>query len=185
MGATVLVKAIVCIFIILLSSIASAATYKCVDHRKTTYSASPCGDNPQRVPDFPADKSSVPVAKLPQSQSMVLALNGGENYTVAGSVKGIPVVYLVDTGATMIAISKRVMDQAGGFSCVRYVDVLTSNGDIRGCVAIVPEITFGIFKMTNIEVSIVPNMSIDALLGMGALRHLKINQQGGLMTISN
>ena len=116
---------------------------------------------------------------------MALSLNGGENYTVAGSVKGIPVIYLVDTGASMIAISKRVMDQAGITTCVRYIDVMTSNGDIRGCIAIVPELTFGVFKMNNVEVSIVPNTSIDALLGMGALRHFKVNQQGEIMTISN
>jgi clan AA aspartic protease (TIGR02281 family) len=169
----------------LFASLVSAEVYKCVDNRKTTFSNTPCGENAQLVSSLLHEKPAPTVTKPHQAQSMALTLNGGDNYSVAGSVKGVPVVYVVDTGASMIAFSKRVMDQAGAYSCVRYIDVFTSNGDIRGCITIVPELTFGVFKMTNVEVSIAPNMSIDALLGMGALRHFKVNQQGGVMTISN
>jgi clan AA aspartic protease (TIGR02281 family) len=174
---------------LLFSDLVAADIYKCVDPAGkvgTIYSAAPCGINAQLVISLPQDKPARPaVQEIQPRQSMALALNSGENYSIVGSVKGVPMVYLVDTGASMVSVSKRVMDQAGIYSCVRHVEVFTSNGNVRECVAIVPEITFGIFRMTNVEVAVVPNMSVDGLLGMAALRHFTVSQQDGVMTISN
>ena len=104
---------------------------------------------------------------------------------VAGSVEGIPLVFQVDTGASMVSVSKRITDEAGIYSCIRYQNMATANGIVRQCVAKVSEITFGVFRMNNIEVAIVKNMAVDALLGMAVLRTLKIHQEHGVMTLEN
>jgi len=179
---------IFCCLILLFSSAASASVFKCVENGKTVYSATPCGDNARDISEQ-MSKSNLSSGNQPpdkpQSSSMALTIGGDGTYTVMGSVKGVPVSYQVDTGASMISVSKRITDQAGIFSCVRYIQLHTANGEVNSCIALVPEITFGVFRMANVEISIVPNMTQDALLGMGALRHFKINQQAGIMTISN
>ena len=173
--------------LILVSNTVSAAVFKCKDHGKTVYSGEPCGGDARNISERmarPNLSSGIHPPDEPQSSSMTLTLDRSGTYMVAGMVKDVPVIYQVDTGASMISVSKRIMDRAGIFSCIRFMNFSTANGSIRTCVGIVPEITFGVFRMNNVEVSIVPNMAPDALLGMGALRHLKINQNDGKMTIS-
>jgi len=180
-------KIFICLLIIASNSV-SAAVFKCKDQGKTVYSGEPCSGEVQNISERmarPNLSSGIHPPDEPQSSSMTLNLHRSGTYMVAGTVKDVPVTYQVDTGASMISVSKRVMDRAGIFSCVRFMNFSTANGSIRTCVGIVPEITFGVFRMSNVEVSIVPNMEPDALLGMGALRHLKINQNDGKMTISN
>ena len=61
---------------------------------------------------------------------------------------------------------------------------MTANGNVNACMAIVPEVSFGGFRLTDIEVAIMPNMSGDALLGMNVLRKFHIEQIGEAMRIS-
>lgn len=48
-----------------------------------------------------------------------------------------------------------------------------------------PKITFGKFTLDNVEVTIMPNMSSDALLGMNVLKNFRIEQVGNVMRISS
>jgi len=183
----VMMKILICLLIIV-SNTASAEVFKCKDHGKTVYSGEPCSSDAQNISERmarPNLSSGIHPPDEPESSSMTLSLDGNGTYMVTGTVKDVPVTYQVDTGASMISVSKRIMDRAGIFSCIRFINVSTANGSIRTCVGIIPEITFGVFHMSNVEVSIVPNMAPDALLGMGALRHLNIHQNDGKMIISN
>lgn len=182
-------KILICLFV-LISNIATAAVYKCEGSGNTVYSAEPCSNDAQDI----SEKVSKPNLMLgsPQpdqqpieSKTMSLTLTRAGTYMVAGSVEGIPLVFQVDTGASMVSVSKRITDEAGIYSCIRYQNMATANGIVRQCVAKVSEITFGVFRMNNIEVAIVKNMAVDALLGMAVLRTLKIHQEHGVMTLEN
>ena len=126
---------------------------------------------------------SQPPAQSIGSGSLDLQQTRGGHYFSSGAVNGFPVVFMVDTGATTVSISSVIASRAGIHNCVPRT-FLTANGNVNACMAIVPEVSFGGFRLTDIEVAIMPNMSGDALLGMNVLRKFHIEQIGEAMRIS-
>ena len=55
----------------------------------------------------------------------------------------------------------------------------------KACAATVAEITFGSFKLTNVDVNVMPTMPGTALLGMNVLRNFHIEQIDKIMRISS
>jgi clan AA aspartic protease (TIGR02281 family) len=105
------------------------------------------------------------------------------HYLSAGSVNGVPLVFMVDTGATSVAISSGMAARVGISQCVPRT-FSTANGKAQGCMAKVPEITFGGFRLSNIDVAVMPNLSSEALLGMNVLRLFRIEQANDTLIIS-
>ena len=118
--------------------------------------------------------------------SLSVALENG-SYNVPGSVRGVPTIFQIDTGASKTAVSKRITDAAGisDYNCQNRMDAATANGVVSVCLVIIPEITFGDFHLRDIEVMIMPNMQHEALLGMDVLQHYNIEQRARALKISN
>ena len=173
-------KFLLCL-LLLLPSFAIAAIYKCVDQGQVTYSASPCGDSAQILPGH-SD-----AVEQPQSQQGTLALylRADHSYRVPGRINNHALDFVVDTGASTTFISQRVAMAAGIKSCTGMGYAGTANGKVRTCVATIPDISFGMFHFNNLMVTILPDLSVDALLGMDVLRHLKVEQHDDVMFISN
>ncbi|PSJ16928.1 retropepsin-like aspartic protease family protein [Nitrosomonas supralitoralis] len=106
------------------------------------------------------------------------------HYFSSGTVNGVPVVFMIDTGATIISVSTEIASQAGIQKCIPQ-QTTTANGNVNACKAIVPEVTFGKFKLSNVEVMVMPNMPGNALLGMNVLRNFHIEQINQVMRISS
>lgn len=162
----------------LLPSVSLASIFKCVDRGKVIYSASPCGENAQV---FSARNDQ------PQQQNgtLTLYMSANKTYSVSGSVNNYPVVFIVDTGASRTVISQRVAAASGIRNCTGGGYSNTANGIVRNCSVTVPNISFGMFRFNNLIVTILPNMNIDALLGMDVLSQMKVQQQSGAMYISD
>lgn len=106
------------------------------------------------------------------------------HYFSSGTVNGSPVVFMIDTGATIVSISSEIASQAGIQKCAPRL-VSTANGKVSACAATVAEITFGSFKLTNVDVNVMPDMPGSALLGMNVLRNFHIEQIDKVMRISS
>lgn len=106
------------------------------------------------------------------------------HYFSSGTVNGSPVVFMIDTGATTVSISSEIAERAGIEKCSPHL-VLTANGKVNACKTTVPEVTFGKFRLTHVEVTIMPNMPGNALLGMNVLRNFHIEQIDEIMRISS
>jgi len=121
----------------------------------------------------------------PTTGSNVLRLSqtADGHYFTGGSVNGFPVVFMVDTGATNVAISSNAVARAGINRCAAKV-YSTANGSVQGCSTTVKEITFGSFRLLDVEVAIMPNMQGEALLGMNALRRFRLEQSDGVLTLT-
>jgi clan AA aspartic protease (TIGR02281 family) len=117
----------------------------------------------------------------PAAQKMELRRHDG-HFFASGSLNGFPVVYLVDTGASITSVSRRTADSAGIRDCTR-AEFRTGNGSVEGCVATVRELSFGDFRMRNVDIAIMPKLAGPALLGMNVLRHYRIEQQENSMRI--
>lgn len=105
------------------------------------------------------------------------------HYFSSGSVNGVPLVFMIDTGATIVSISTEIAARAGIKKCAP-VNVSTANGIVNACVAKVAEVTFGNYQIVDVDVTVLPNMPGDALLGMNVLRNFRIEQMGEIMRIS-
>ena len=118
------------------------------------------------------------------ADTLHLAQQPNGHYMSAGSVNGFPIVFMVDTGASLVAVSSGMAAQAGIKKCTPRT-FSTANGKVQGCVAVVPEMTFGGFRLSNIDVAVMPNMSNEGLLGMAVLRRFRLEQANGTLIISH
>lgn len=124
-----------------------------------------------------------PPAEVTDKGSLELQQTREGHYFSSGTVNGFPVVFMIDTGATTVSVSSAVASRAGIQGCVQRM-ASTANGKILSCEAIAPELTFGGFRLTNVAVNVMPNMTGHALLGMNVLRNFHLEQIDKKMRIS-
>lgn len=158
--------------LLLLPSLPCWALYECSVHDRIVLSSVPCD-------------TTFPIYQ-PELKTSIVLLTLGKNgsYNISGTVQGVPVSHLVDTGASLTSISARVAAAAGITNCIGFATVNTANGSVRACRALVSEIVFGSFRVSGVFVNVMPNMKFDVLLGNDVLRQFKISHHKGVMLIS-
>ncbi len=116
--------------------------------------------------------------------AVMLNRNRYGHYLASGTINATPVVFLVDTGATTIAVPEHLA-QSIGLRRGRPLMVETANGSARAYMTELAEVTLGGLRMRNVRASINPGMRGDeVLLGMSFLKHLNLTQQGDRLTLS-
>lgn len=106
-----------------------------------------------------------------QSDGMLRLLPSQDgHYRVSGQINGYPVVFVLDTGATGIALSEQLAQRIGlvGMGEVRS---MTANGLVLAKRTQLQSIQIGEIRLINMPASILPNMDDEVLLGMSFLRH--------------
>jgi aspartyl protease family protein len=135
------------------------------------------------------DKQSNPNQRPQTSQTdtgireVVLQRNRQGHYVSSGHINGVPVTFLLDTGATDVAIPSSVAREASlepGFA----TQASTANGVITVHSTIVDELILGNIYLYNIDASITSSMGGDTiLLGMSALKQVEFTQRGSTLTL--
>jgi clan AA aspartic protease (TIGR02281 family) len=113
--------------------------------------------------------------------SMTIRRHDNGHFYVPGTVSGIPVTFMLDTGASVTSVTAEIARQAGVHNC-KEIQVQTANGTASGCLALVPQMTLGNFTLKNITVAVMPNMETN-LLGANVLRNFRVGQDGDLLLI--
>ena len=103
-----------------------------------------------------------------------------------GSINGQPVHFLVDTGATLIAMNKSQAKKLG----IQYrlqgkpAGVSTASGYERGYRVKLKSVTLGKIKRSNVDAMVIDgNHPGPILLGMSFLDKLKVEKSGDALTI--
>jgi aspartyl protease family protein len=114
---------------------------------------------------------------------VVLKRNRYGHYVSNGLINGQPVVFLLDTGATVVSvpepIARRLGLRAGAAS---YAN--TANGTITTYSTRLDSVSIGNIRMDNIAAHINPNMiANEVLLGMSFLKKLELVQKGDSLTL--
>lgn len=129
-----------------------------------------------------------PSPRPPQEQivrsGVEIQRDQGGRYVTTGAINSMPVNFVIDTGASGVTLSSRTAQRIGILQCYSPSQYSTANGTVTGCNSIVPELTFGPFRLTNVTVSILPNMTSDALLGMAVLQKFSMVLQGDHLRLS-
>lgn len=101
------------------------------------------------------------------------------HYLVDGRINGQPVTFLLDTGATDVALSQglaEALDLEQGPAIL----LQTANGQATGYRTRIATLQFGDIQLRNVRALIAPGMDDDqVLLGMSALKQLEFTQRGG------
>ena len=98
------------------------------------------------------------------------------HFRISGLLNGHPVTFLIDTGATTIAIPASIA-QAAGLPLEQEVVTHTANGNAVGYATRIDHLTVGPVPFSNIRAIIIPNMSSDELLlGMSILKKFVMKQ---------
>lgn len=105
------------------------------------------------------------------------------HFHIEGAIQGKPVRFLIDTGASTVSISREFAARIG-LGCDIVSTFRTANGLVQGCTSRVDELDFGPFRIENLSVAILPNLASDALLGMNALRHVRMEQEADRLRLS-
>jgi aspartyl protease family protein len=116
--------------------------------------------------------------------SVVLKRNRAGHYVAPGKINGVEVTYLLDTGATLVAVSSSLAQQAGLSRGVSSQS-RTANGLVRSWLTEIERLQLGPITMNDVKATILPNMpGREVLLGMSFLKHMKLQQQGDELILS-
>lgn len=102
---------------------------------------------------------------------VVLDSGRGGHYMATGQINGQKVNFLLDTGATSVALSESLANQLH-LKKLMPVELSTANGVVKGWSTRLDRVSLGAIELRNVSATITPNMDDDVLLGMSFLRNL-------------
>jgi len=116
-------------------------------------------------------------------KEIVLQRNSYGHYVSSGTINGHRVTFLLDTGASDIAIPESIANRIE-LSKGRAIVVKTANGNTRAYRTRLDSVAVGEIKLYDLSATILPNITGDEiLLGMNFLKHFEIIQKGRSLTI--
>jgi|AntRauTorcE11897_2_1112592.scaffolds.fasta_scaffold61200_1 aspartyl protease family protein len=123
----------------------------------------------------------------PETRSVSVARDVRGQFRVAGTIEGRPVRFLVDTGASIIAMSGNDasalgIDYRGGG---RQGSVVTAAGRARSHFVTLDRVEVGGLRVHNVDAAVVEGAyPEDILLGMSFLRHVGFAESAGVLTLT-
>jgi clan AA aspartic protease (TIGR02281 family) len=115
-------------------------------------------------------------------QGVVLDRTFDGHYYLTGRINGREVVFMVDTGASTIAIGDSLAGELDLGAC-RPRQYSTAAGAVAGCEAVAGEVEVAGLRLPDVRVAVLPGGDT-VLLGMNVLRHFRIEQQGRQMRLT-
>jgi len=123
------------------------------------------------------------IATLDEPDEVVLVRNKYGHYVATGEIHGEAVVFLLDTGATDVAIPDTLARRLNLKRGAQFI-AHTANGQVKSWRTRLDRVNLGGIELTNVRASILPSMEGDeVLLGMSFLKQLELVQRGETLTI--
>ena len=116
--------------------------------------------------------------------ALVIPRGSDGHFRVAGSINGQPVRFMVDTGASLIAVTDALAQRAGlvGGQVTQF---RTANGVRQGRVVVAQSVAVGTFRVSGLRVGTgyTGETAGDALLGQNFLQHFEVQIQRERMVL--
>lgn len=153
--------------------------YKCRNSGGSSYSDSSCGSGAVAYrEDLITSNNS------PSQTSVSVPLGENRAYNLNGDVNGHVLSFILDTGASSTTLSGDAAYALGVRSCDTTGQSSTAAGNINLCSAVVSRLTIAGVVFKNLTVRISPSMRGQSLIGNDLLSQFRIEQRGGVMTLS-
>jgi len=115
---------------------------------------------------------------------IVLAESGGGHFMTAGQINGRAVQFMVDTGATSIAMSMPDADRAGiAYKDGQPVRLSTANGMAQGFRIKLASVRIGDVEVYDVDAVVTPQPMPYMLLGNSFLTRFQMKRENHLMTL--
>jgi aspartyl protease family protein len=108
------------------------------------------------------------------------SMNG--HFYVAGAINGQAVTFMVDTGASTVAIGAKMAERLN-LPRGRPTTLQTANGLARAEETQAGELSLGDIVVRDVRVMVMANLGTEALLGQNVLRHLEVIQTAEKMLL--
>ncbi len=131
-------------------------------------------DNPNRRIESSVSDTAIEV---------VLQRNRHGHYQAIGQINGERVEFLLDTGATTVAVPVRMAERLS-LSRGPAITITTANGTATAYLTRLNEVRLGEITLHDVAATITPSMDgNDVLLGMSFLKQLEFTQRGDTLTL--
>jgi aspartyl protease family protein len=131
-------------------------------------------DNPNRLVESSVSEDATEV---------VLQRNRHGHYQATGQINGEQVQFLLDTGATTVAVPVRLAERLG-LGRGPAITISTANGTATAYLTRLDDVRLGEITLHDIAATITPSMGgDDVLLGMSFLKQLEFTQRGDSLTL--
>ena len=116
-------------------------------------------------------------------REVVLKRNKYGHYVATGAINGQPVVFMLDTGATGVAIPEKIARQLG-LRGGRAFQTQTANGTAVSYAVTLDRVALGGIELRDVRAAIAPGLQMDqVLLGMSFLKHIEFTQRGDTLIL--
>jgi len=183
-------KSAVLVFFLALSATQMACAgshdyYECTDSSGVAaYSVERCPKGSQQrkiVDDTPP--STVDLGAAPNSGAISLIADGRGQFFTGGTVNGVAMRFVVDTGATFVSLGAADAARAGiKYREGRPATSNTANGQMRTWLVTLDSVSIGGVTLRNVGAA-VSESEHPVLLGMSFLKRMNVNVDGQVMTL--
>lgn len=122
----------------------------------------------------------------PQRREVRIIRNSEGSYTTSGTINGRSVEFLVDTGASSVAMSDKEADRLGidYKKTGQLVQVNTAGGSSIGFLVVLKSVKVGELEVRNVKATVIKDTGPQqVLLGMTFLNGLEMVNEGNLMLL--
>jgi len=115
---------------------------------------------------------------------IVLPVGSGGHYNGLGAINGHPIRFVVDTGATMVAMGADTATQIGlDRSTSHLAGAMTANGAVAARTLTLAKVTIGDVTIYNVEAMVLPQSMPMVLLGNSFLSHFQMHSDSSSLVL--
>jgi len=115
---------------------------------------------------------------------IVLPAGSGGHYTGLGAINGHPMRFVVDTGATSVAMGADTAAQLGlDYASSTAANTMTANGAVAARRLTLTKVTVGDVSVYNVEAIVVPQSMPVVLLGNSFLSHFQMHSDSSSLIL--
>ena len=135
-----------------------------------------------RVGGTPAQLGGTPAPTA--AREVVLTAGPGGHFTALGSINGKAVNFMVDTGATLVALGRNDAERLGiDLSTARFAVTQTANGQVPVQLVTLNSVRLGDLELTNVGAAVMPTPMPVVLLGNSFLARLQMRRDNDVMRL--
>lgn len=117
-------------------------------------------------------------------RQIVLPMGPGGHYTTMGTINGQVTSFLVDTGATSVAISQIEAEKLGlRYMYGRRIVTMTANGVVPAYQLQLASVRIGDVDVRDVEAIVIPGLMGHVLLGNSFLNRFQMRRENDVMTL--
>lgn len=128
-------------------------------------------------------KNATPPEYSVKGGLLSIPVDNSGHFRIKGSINGQEIIFLIDTGATIVGIPQNIANDLQ-LPSLYPITMKTAAGEVSGSLTRLNQLQFGNFTLNNVKAAIVADTaSQEVLLGMNVLSDFVILQENNQLII--